>query len=68
MESNKEYTYGVEENHRGKWQPLKKDNGEQKIVRITDEEAEINNMQSKYHSLRYVKVVEKKKAPVSAKK
>lgn len=60
MESNKEFLFNVEELHRGKWQPLKLDNGNQKTVKITEEQAEIMNSQSKYHSIRYVKVNEKK--------
>ena len=49
-----EKTYNLEELHRGKWQPLKKSDGKQKFVKITDEEAEIMNSQSTYSSIRYV--------------
>lgn len=49
-----EHLFKVEEFHRGKWQPLMA--GEkQKIARITDEQAEILNSQSKHKNIRYVK-------------
>lgn len=60
MEANKEYLFNAEELHRGKWQPLKLENGKQKTVKITDDQAEIMNSQSKYHKIRYVKASEKK--------
>lgn len=60
---NKEFTYGVEEKHRGEWQELLLGKGKpQKIVRITERQAEIMNAQSDYTKLRYVKKEESKKA------
>lgn len=58
MEANKEILFNVEENHRGKWQPLIKENGKGKTVKITEEEAEIMNKQSEYHKIRYVKSID----------
>lgn len=57
---NKEFTYGVEEKHRGEWQELLLGKGKpQKIVRITERQAEIMNAQSAYSNLRYVKKAKK---------
>ena len=60
---NKEFTYGVEEKHRGEWQELLLGKGKpQKIVRITERQAEIMNAQSAYSNLRYVKKEENNKS------
>jgi hypothetical protein len=51
----KNLTYKVEENHRGKWIPLKaKETDKQKIVKITERTASIMNMDSKVTKIRYV--------------
>lgn len=49
-----EKLFKVEELHRGKWQPLMSDKDKQKVAKITEEEAEIMNGQSKYSNIRYV--------------
>ncbi len=49
-----EKLFKVEELHRGKWQPLMSDKDKQKVAKITEEEAEIMNGQSKYSNMRYV--------------
>ncbi len=49
-----EKLFKVEELHRGKWQPLMSDKDKQKVAKITEEEAEIMNGQSKYSNMRYI--------------
>lgn len=57
----KQHEYGVEEFHRGEWIPLKaidkkgEKTGDQKVVKITEEEAETMNIDSKKVGIRYVK-------------
>jgi hypothetical protein len=46
--------YAVEEKHRGKWQPLIAENDKPKQITITEETAEVMNIDSEAEGIRYV--------------
>ncbi len=64
-----QFKYLIEELHRGEWKPLiTKGSKVQRYAKITEEQAEWNNIQSKYTNLRYVKEGEKPKKEKKLKK